>query len=257
MKKMLTAVMTVLTGSTLSVISAHAQESGAQSTGPSPVEAFYCDFQNGKSLKDLLPVAEKMSKWADQHDPSYAAWILTPQFGMDAELPDVIWLGSSPDGNAFGKGQDGWQQNGRDLQAAFDQVVDCSIGHVLASSSEISAPDGPPGDGVVMFTQCIIGEGSDWEKAINAHKQVASAMRTMGAKNSNWVFFPMLGGNNVDYDYLSVVTFKNWADFGAAYEIYVSGGGWQKSAELMSGVAECNQDTPTVWDVKLVHQGAQ
>jgi len=40
---------------------------------------------------------------------------------------------------------------------------------------EINAPDSPPGDGVVMFTQCSIAEGSDWSKAVAAHKKYSAA----------------------------------------------------------------------------------
>ena len=64
------------------------------------------------------------------------------------------------------------------------------------------------------------------------------------------------GGGNPGYDYLAVSAFNNWSDYFAAYEIYVNGGGWQKMAELMDDVASCNGNTPTVWDVKLVRNGA-
>jgi hypothetical protein len=234
---------------------AQAQVPAADGTPPAPVEAFYCNLKEGKTKKDVMQVAERFSKWADQNDPSAAAWVLTPQFGMGAELPQLIWLGSNPSGSAFGKGLDAWRAGGGEIAAAFDTVVDCSMGHVLASSVEISAPDGPPGDGVVMFSQCKIDAGSDRMKAIAAHKAFAAAMRAMGSKGSNWLFFPMLGGGNPAYDYLGVSTFNNWSDYGAAYDLYVTGGGWQKAMETYKGVVNCNERPPTVWDVKLVRQG--
>lgn len=230
------------------------QAQDAAATPPAPVEAFYCNMQEGKSQKDLMKVAERFSKWADKHDPSASAWVLTPQFGMGAEQPDFVWLGSNPSGSQWGSGLDAWQASGGDIQAAFNDIVDCSMGHVMASSVEISVPDGPPGDGVVMFAQCNIDEGSDWSKAIAAHKSFAGAMRGMGSKASSWIFFPMLGGGNPDYDYLTVSTFKNWSDYGAAYDLYVTGGGWQKAMEIYKGVVTCGQRPPTVWDVKLVRQ---
>ena len=85
--------------------SALAQEAGAK---PGPVEAFYCNLQPGKSMKDLMQVAQRFSKWADKNDPSYSAWILTPQFAQFGEVPQVIWLGSNPSGNQMGKGLDAW-----------------------------------------------------------------------------------------------------------------------------------------------------
>jgi hypothetical protein len=232
-----------------------AQAQGAKATPPAPVEAFYCNLKEGKSMKDLMQVADRFSKWADKNDPSYAAWIITPQFGLGAQLPHLIWLGSWANGSEMGKGIAGYAADGRDLQDAFDGVIDCSMGHVLASSVEINAPDGPPGDGVVMFTECTIDDGSDWSKAVAAHKSFSGAMRSMGSKGSSWAFFPMLGGGDLAYDYLAVSTFGSWADYGAAYDMYVTGGGWQKAMETYKGVASCDKVPPTVWDVKLVHQG--
>ena len=222
---------------------------------PGPVEAFFCKMQSGKSMKDLVQVSERFSKWAKKNDPGYSAWILTPQFAQYMEVPQVIWLGSNTSGNDMGKGLDAWRASGGDIQEAFDSVISCG-GHSVASSVEINAPDGSPGDGVVMFTQCNMAEGSDWSKAVAAHKKYSAAMRSMGAKNSNWLFFPMLGASSeVDFDYWGVATFNSYTDFFAAYEIYVNGGGWQKGMELMNGVADCSMVSPSVWDVKLVRQG--
>lgn len=106
-----------------------------------------------------------------------------------------------------------------------------------------------------MFTQCSIAEGSDWNKAVAAHKKYSAAMRTLGAKNSNWMFFPVLGGTaDRSFDYWGVSTFSSWTDYFAAYELYVNGGGWQQGMEALSGSASCEQGTPTVRDVKLVRQ---
>ena len=225
--------------------------------GPAPVEAFFCNFQQGKDMKDLMQVANRFSKWAEKNDPEYSAWILTPRFGQFVELPQVVWLGSNPNGNSMGKGLDTWVENGNDLQAEFDSVLACGA-HGLASSVQIQAPDGPPGDGVVMFSQCELEDDESWMKAVEAHTQFSKTMRALGAKNSNWLFFPMLGGPaDRDFDYWSVSTFNSWNDYFAAYELYVSGGGWQKQMEVMDDVAECEPGSPTVWDVKLVRQGTQ
>lgn len=227
-----------------------------ESAKPGPIEAFFCQFQSGKGMNDLMQVAQRFSKWADKNDPSYSAWILTPAYGQFAELPQVIWLGSNPSGNEMGKGQVAWRASGGDLQKAFDGVVACGS-HSVASSVEINAPDGPPGDGVVMFTQCSMDDGSDWMKAVSAHKKYSAAMRTLGARNSNWLFFPMIGGSvDRDFDYWGVSTFSSWTDYFDAYELYANGGGWKKGMDALRGAASCRQGSPTVWDVKLVRGAA-
>jgi hypothetical protein len=227
-----------------------------EATKPGPVEAFYCNYQPGKGMNDLMQVAQRFDKWADKNDASYSAWILTPAYGQFTELPDVLWLGSNPSGIEMGKAQTAWRASGGELQKAFDSVMACG-GHAVATSVEINAPDGPPGDGVVMFTQCSLDDGSDSMKAIAAHKKYSAAMRGLGAKGSSWLFFPMIGGStDRDFDYWGVTTFKGWTDFFAGYELYVNGGGWKKGMEALSGAASCAAGSPTVWDVKLVRSGA-
>lgn len=228
----------------------------AEQTKPAPVEAFFCNFKPGKGMGDLMPVAQRFAKWADQNDSSYSAWILTPAFGQFTELPQVMWLGSNPSGNEMGVGQETWRKSGGDLQKAFDGVIQCGA-HAVASSVPINVPDGNPGDGVVMFSQCSLADGSDAMKAVAAHKQYSQAMRALGSKGSGWLFFPMIGGTaERNFDYYGVTTFSSWSDFFAGYELYVNGGGWQKGMEAMKGVTSCGVGSATLWDVKLVRQGA-
>jgi hypothetical protein len=226
-----------------------------QATPPAPIEAFYCNFQDGKGMKDLQAVADRLKTWAAKNDPTYSAWILTPVFGIGKQLPQVVWLGSNPNGNAFGKGLSAWLATGGDIQAAFDTVVDCSMGHFLASSTEINAPEGTPDDGVVMFSQCKLAQGSDFNKAVDAHKKLSQEMRALGTKGSSWAFWPMLGGGDIKFDYWGVTTFNSWQDYFDAYEVYVNGGGWQKFAQHLGGTTSCMQPTPTVWNVNLVRKG--
>ncbi|MDX1735420.1 MAG: hypothetical protein R3228_13690 [Halioglobus sp.] len=247
-----TALRTMI--SMVVVVSAWTQNALAQeaAAAPAPVEAFYCNYQDGKDIDDLMKIAERFSKWADESHPDYSAWILTPQFGQFNELPEVLWLGSNTSGDMMGKGLDAYLAEGADIQKEFDKVVDC-YAHALASSVPVNAPDGPPGNGVVMFSQCAIAEGSDWSKAVAAHKQFSDAMREMGTKGSNWMFFPMLGGPaDMGLDYWGVSTFASWTDYFSAYEIYVNGGGWQKQQDALAGAASCGVGTASVWNVSLV-----
>ena len=157
--KKLQKVVTALSAVTvigLQAIPAQAQDDQVKA---SPVEFFACNFMKGKGMKDLDKVADAFSAWSSANDGNYSAWILTPQFHDEELAFDIGWLGGWTDANAFGKGQDAWQAGGEKLAADFDKVVDCSISHELASSVEISAPAGVPGDGVVMFAECTLNEG--------------------------------------------------------------------------------------------------
>ncbi len=228
----------------------------AQNNSASPVEAFYCDLREGHDLKDLMEVAEDLDEWADDQDASYSAWVLTPQF-TSGPVPDFIWLGSWSDYANMGAGMDEWMEDDDDLGEAFNEVSDCSSAHVLASSVEVRAEGGPPGDGLVMFSRCNIDEDSNGMEAIEAHRGVSAMMAGKGAKGSSWVFFPALGGGDLDYDYLSVLHFDNWTDYGNGLQHWVNGGGRQEGAKIMDGVSVCGENPATVWNVRLVRNGEE
>ena len=251
MNRLLTAVLIYVVAVTSGIQVAQAQEDGASV----PVEAFYCNIREGKGRKDVENAVDKFNAWMDANaaDDGYMAWIMAPQFGMHMELPDIIWLGSWESGAAMGSGMDKYLAEAGDVQEAFNDAIECG-GHALASSVEINAPDGPPENGVVMFNQCSYADGKNWEDAMKAHKANSVALREMGGKGSSWMFFPMLGGNSDGFDYWAVAGFQNWSDFGTSYDMYVNGGGWQKSMKIMQGNVECGED-PTVWDAWLVRKG--
>lgn len=250
MNKLLTLVMAVMAVSMGWAQSALAEQDDSKGV---PVEFFACNWQKGKDLGDLDKVAKKFVDWSEQNDSGYSAWILTPQFhdGLDF---DVAWMGSWPDSNAFGKSQDAWNAGGREIAADFDAVVDCSAGHQMATSVPVSAPDGPPGDGVVIFSACTLQEGKTPLEGLAAHKKVGAAMKGMGSKASSWLFYPGMGSGDHDFHYWSVIAFNNYAELGAASELYINGGGWEKAMVLLGPVTSCV--SPTTFDAKLVRSGA-
>ena len=251
-------IVTMLT--TLLVISfSWLQSAVAQDAAPKavPVEFFACNFQDGKGMADLDKVIDKFKAYADQNDVGYTAWTLTPQFTNDREEDafDVGWLGAWPDGNAFGKSQDNWMTKGRDVAKAFGAVIDCSNRHEMASSIAINAPEEPPGDGVVMFYACSLGDGKSPNDAIAAAGKLSGAMTALGTNASSWLFFPGMGAGDIDFDFWRVVAFNNYTELGAAAETYMNGGGWQKNMEILGPVAGCS--SPGVYDARLVRAGAR
>jgi hypothetical protein len=241
------AVLVVSVGWTQSVLGQQPQDKAA------PVEFFACNWQDGKGMADLEKVGQKFSKWADKNDSKYSAWILTPQFHTNVGF-DVGWLGAWPDGNAFGKAQDAWHAGGRELAADFGKVMDCSASHELATSAVIRAPETPPGNGVVMFAECTMAQGKSPADALPAHRKAGAAMTAMGSKASAWLFYPGLGAGDIDFHYWHVIAFKNYTELGAATELYINGGGWEKVMGIMGPVSRCG--SPSVFDVRLVRTGA-
>ena len=139
-----------------------------------------------------------------------------------------------------------------DIMSDYQEVVDCSMGHEMASSAVINAPDGPPDNGVVIFSNCSLKEGKSFEDSFAAHKALSDAMRAMGGKGASWAFYPGLG-SNVDFDYWQVIAFKNYTELGMATDMYSNGGGWKKAAEMLGPVVSC--EGTSVWNARLVRAG--
>ena len=233
-----------------------AQKADAPSSGP--VELFACDYVDGKGPGDLAKASAMFSKWADKKAPGYSAWVLTPQFKAGGLEFDILWVGSWPDGAGMGKVLDAWQEQvaaNSDVAKGFNDVIDCSTGHVLVTSVEINAPDGPPADGLVWLSACNLEEGKTGVDALAAHGKVSMEMEKMGVMSASWAFFPALGLSEANYDYLQVVAHKDYAHLGANYDKYYMGGGVQKAQAIMAGVSSCK--SPNLFDAKLVRMGKQ
>lgn len=246
------AVVLALAASIGWTVPALSQDGRAQDQGV-PIEFFGCEWRDGKGMSDLEKVAKKFNQWAEKRDTGYSAWILTPQFHDNLDY-DVGWLGSWPDANDFGRLQDAWMKDGRDIAADFDAVADCSKVHQMATSAVVNAPDGPPSDGLVMFSRCNLRDGVNHLDALAAHRKLGSAMREMGSKGMSWIFYPVMGVSD-DLDYWSVLAFNNYTDLGAGMQMWVNGGGWEKAALTLGPVEECG--TAVVFDAKLVRAGSR
>ncbi len=137
LQKVMTALLSV------SVCWSQSAQSQDNATKASPVEFFACNFVKGKDLKDVEKVAESFAKWSKEND-----------------------------GNAFGKGQDAWVNSDGKIAGDFAKVMDCSSRHEMATSVPINAPDTPPGDGVLMISQCSVNEGKTMADSYEAHMKV-------------------------------------------------------------------------------------
>ena len=219
-----------------------------------PVEFYGCTWQEGKGLEDLVAVGKRFNKWADKNGSKYSAWILTPQFQTDMGF-DVGWLGAWPTGAEMGKTLDAWKQSGHQLAREFFEVIDCRQQHELATSVQLNVADEPPGDGLVMFAGCHVDDGKTGEDAVAAHKKVAAMMKEKGSQASSWAFFPGVGGADDGYDYWQVVAFSSYSDFGAASDLWVNGGGWRASVDVLRGTTHCGRGV--MFEVTLVRNGNQ
>lgn len=219
-------------------------------TTANSIEFFACNFMKGKSLKDVEKVAGSFAKWSQENDRTYAAWLLTPQFHSGESSFDVGWLGAWTDGNAFGKGQDAWLNSDGKIAGDFSKVMDCSSRHEMAMSVPINAPDAPPGNGVLMVSQCSVNEGKTMADSYQAHMKMGAAAKARGSKAFSYLFYPLLGVGAAEFDYYLAIGSANYTELGAMIENYSNGGGYMKVQEILGPVENCT--SPDVYDVRAV-----
>ena len=243
-KVLLAAAITIFAAASSLGQLAAAREGQAKAA---PVDFRACNFNDGKTIKDLDRVTAKFRDYANKNDFDYAAWTLFPEYQNQSSF-DFAWLGAWPDSEAFGVSMERWKTTGRSLYAEFAEVMDCRSNHQLAMSLPINAPEGSPEDGILMFYACDLEEGNSLDDAYAAHLSLGTVMKGMGSLAVSWMFQPAIAGGDVDYYH--VVGFYRYSDMGATMELYANGGGIQQFAKHLGGVSSCK--TPTVFDAVSV-----
>ena len=220
-----------------------------QAIKQAPVDFRACNFREGKGMKDLEKMNARFREYANSNDVDYAAWVLTPEFHSGAGF-DVGWLGAWPDSDSFGVSMEKWSAPDNEVAAGFDEVVDCSLRHEMASSLPINAPENTPVNGIVMFYQCSLNPGKTLQDADMAHLEAGQAMKAKGSMAMSWVYTPAVAAGNIDYDYYHVVAFSRYSDMGATMEMYVNGGGQQMQREILGTISSCR--TPELFSALSV-----
>ncbi|RLQ21790.1 hypothetical protein DWB85_10915 [Seongchinamella sediminis] len=212
------------------------------------IDAYLCNYRDGKDAEDLMQVTQKWNKWMDRHGAApYSAWILHPVLSSTNMPIDVVWLGAWQNGNDMGKGMQAWSEKGGELGEEFEEVIDCAE-HSLAASVNIRPPsEGWPGEtGVVAFTNCALGDGKSVMDAMKVHRAWAEHLASTGSKAGMWAFFPAAGQADIEWSHKIVVGHPDYLSYGADWERFANGQGWRKAMELTAG-GEVSCDSPRVY----------
>lgn len=209
-----------------------------------PVEAYACNFNDGKGPADLAAVVAEWNEWMDDEGQTeYFAITLWPSYYGERNF-DVGWLGSWPNGNAMGAGTDYWLQHGQEMGAKFYEVLDCSA-HTNFATAQLIDPGGEPvqnGDTFVLsFSNCSFTEdGGGMEGYLEASAQWEAYAGEHGFTGGDWMMFPTFGENvEADYDFKAVGSSKDYTAMGANWQLFAEGH-WRKSSELFDPVVDCD-----------------
>ena len=222
-----------------------------------PIEAWTCNYNDGKGPADLDEVVAEWNDWMDDEDQGdYFAALLTPQYY--GEWPfDVGWIGVWRNGNAMGSGTDLWLSEGGELGAAFGAVVSCDS-HTNFASQRMRAPE--PGEDdesdmtfVVSFSDCSIKEGKSFDDFTAAQEAWNAYADEHGIMEGNWIWWPIMGESNNDYDFKYLTSNDDHTQAGANWQLY-SEGHYAKSSELFEGILDC--DIARMYDARVIREMA-
>jgi len=207
-----------------------------------PVELFACSYKEGKGAADLDRAIERWTRWADDRDvDDYAAWTLAPyHYGAEQDF-DVVWMGAWSDGNAMGEGLNQYLTSAGDVQAGFDEVVDCGA-HILLASAMYKAPAGnvTPSSSIITMMDCELNEGHRYSDIKAAELKWAEYLSDADSPAGYWHWFPTYGGGDQEYDYKVVTAFRDYVELGANFEMFANGGGRERSQEIFGDIDECD-----------------
>lgn len=251
MKKILTAataaLMFLLLGTSLAV----AQEDEDDGPAAVPVEAFACNYLDGKGPADLDSVIDEWNDWMDDEEVSdYFAVTLVPNFFGERNF-DVAWLGAWTDGHAMGAGLDQWLHDSGDLPGKFWEVIDCTshTSFVSIQLKERTDTGAEPDDSFVLsFSNCSFEGENGFEELMAAQNEWNAYADEHGFVSAAWMMFPIAGESDDSYDFKYLVSSPDHTTSGANWQLF-SDGHWRKSDELFDSIVDC--DISRVYDATV------
>jgi len=244
MKKILTAatsaLMFLFVGSGAAIAQDEEESDGLDFV---PVEAYACNFNDGKGPADLAAVTKEWNAWMDEEgQTSYFAATIWPNYYGERAF-DVGWLGAWSDGRAMGADTDLFMTTGREIAAKFSEVLDCGA-HTQFASVRVREPQ--PNDDesdtsfVLHFSNCSFKEGATMEQLNAAQQQWNAYADEHGIVGGSWMFFPVWGETaDADYDFKAVNSTGDYTTLGSNWALYAEGH-YQKSNELFDDIIDCD-----------------
>jgi len=256
MRKTITTVVSASLFLFVGLGTAIAEDEESDEPKARPVETWTCDYIDGKGPADLDAVIAEWNNWMDDNgQTNYFAATLTPQY-FGERLFDVGWLGVWADGNAMGAGTDLWVTEGGEIGAKYFEVLDCNS-HSSFVSLNVKKP--PQNDDesdisfVLNFSNCSIEDDKTFDEFMAAQESWNAYADENGFSSGTWIWFPIAGETNNDYDFKYIVSTADHTTSGANWQLF-SEGHWRKSEELFDDLLDC--DISRVYDATVVRSVA-
>lgn len=253
-KLMATAVGFVLAASSAGVF---AEDEQTEYPPMNVVEGWTCKYREGKGPEDLDKANAAWNKWMDETGQNeYAAAIITPNMVGEYAF-DFGWLGVAKTGKVFGESSHLYMTESGDVGKLFEETITCDS-HTAWVSMLVDTPDDDDADEddkdfILSISNCSIKDDHTFEDYMAATKEWDAYAKEHGIKGVGWVWFPVAGEKNNDYDFKFAGAEDDFVELGENWQKFMDGH-WQKSSELFEDVVDC--DVPRVYTGTMIRRFA-
>ncbi len=220
--------------------------SNAQDDGPPnfvPLEMQVCNYRDGKGSDDFDAAMEKMVKWMEDNDSApYAGWQINKWMTGGTQEFDFLFLSAWPDGATMGQDITQYVSTAGDALQAFNEVADCPATLLFGSLTVKTPPenDGQTDGFVLTVSNCTVADGRKTGDAIAAVREYSAYRDANGSAGGTYLWFPVLGGGEEDFDFKLVNSFRSVEAYGNNYQWTVENAAYLKRNELAEGLLECD-----------------
>ena len=210
------------------------------------LEAFFCSFEKGKDMGDLLKVTAEWDKWIDSSDSkAYGAYVMQPVINTGTDFPyDYFWLGVAKNHEDLGQSADEWMKKGGKIAAKFDAVAPCDT-HILMTSQVIKPGNNNGKGGFAQISSCELNDGVGMMSLMAADKQWVSWMSDNEMPGGLVRWYGGVGeAKDSTTDFYSVYLAESLAQRGKAHDMMMAGGGAALNS-IYEDVMTC--DVPRVY----------
>ena len=226
----------------------------AQDDGPPnfvPVEMQVCNYRDGKDSGDFDKAMGEMTDWMAANDSApYAGWKIDKWITGGTQDFDFLFLNAWPNGSTMGQDITHYVATANDAIEAFDDAAECPA-TLLFASLMVKAPpesDGQTDDFVLTFSDCNVADGRKTGDAIDAIREYAAYRDANGSPGGTYVWFPVLGGGDEDFDFKLLNSYENVAGYGDFYQWNIENASYLKRNELMRGLVDCDVSRAYIGD---------
>ena len=183
------------------------------------MEAYQCNFADGKSYTDVQRIIPSWNKYADENfSVPYSAAMLRPLLKSESDINfDMAWLGFSNTQEDLGIITDEWLATGSKLAAKFDKAAHCPS-YMQYGVFEARRPSVAFEEGGITYwavSTCSFREGKKGSDLANSDIGWNAFMDSQGHTGGVWRWWPGAGApNSFEGDFLLNISYSSMAELG-------------------------------------------